>query len=247
MAFPIRLCPAFPHFVAQLDPHEYSVWGFLFFSNLKKSFYLVFHELLGLFTFFVRLLLEKFAYVRQGHILAVKVIWLNVWPNFPIQISTNSNPNHAQVDIAGVELNVDLLIDGRLRFGREILTNCGIAWIGHFFYWGIKFAGRMILIGKWKNRLCKCSGMGPTLSAEYWTHGPPKINDDIGKLSILSIIHHGRKHLYLWFDKDKRIEEIWNQFIDTKCPSMVSCLLTPPHLITGVKNKWMEKIKSKWK
>jgi len=73
-------------------------------NNSTSTFVLVLHKLFCMLTLFVRRLLEELVKSRQGNILTIEVI------------------SHGHVDIARVELHVDLLVDMSLAFLMVVLT-----------------------------------------------------------------------------------------------------------------------------
>merc|ERR1712062_752769 len=73
-------------------------------NNASTTLVLELHQLLSMLSFFVAGLLEELVESTQSNVIPVKVI------------------GHRLVNIAGVQLQVDLLVDARLRFDVVVLT-----------------------------------------------------------------------------------------------------------------------------
>jgi hypothetical protein len=138
-----------------------SVYALLYWLIIKPKTDLILHEFAGLLSLHLRLLLEEVGNVVQGHVLAVKVVALkqkatmfSTWISknkiiiqFYLRLFNIRLPCHAGVDVAGVELDVDLLIDSSLRIGCVVLPDCRVGRCHYYSDYSF--------YGKWTNEVVK--------------------------------------------------------------------------------------------
>ncbi len=98
---------------------------FTTFTNACLPYYLILHEFLGVLPLFVRGLFEVLRKSMQSDVVSGKVIALKPKDKILIEKDGFSKRYHRQVDVVGVELHVDLLVDSGLAVGVEVLSDSG--------------------------------------------------------------------------------------------------------------------------